>query len=38
MDLGRFAEAVPELERYLESHPDDQRARALLRTVDPPPE
>lgn len=30
MDLGRFAEAVPELERYLELAPGDDRARQLL--------
>lgn len=30
MDLGRFAEAVPELERYLELAPGDARALRLL--------
>jgi len=33
MDLGRFAEAVPDLERYVAGHPDDERARFLLRTA-----
>lgn len=30
MDLGRFAAAATELERYLERSPGDQRARGLL--------
>ena len=33
MDLGRFDEAVPELERYLELEPGDERARGLLETA-----